>query len=59
MKRLVLAAAVIGFVACKKAETPPPPADTTMPPAAAPAPADSMNMSDSMKMMTDTTKKAM
>ena len=42
MKRLAFAFAVIGLVACKKAETPPPAADTTMPPAAAPAPADSM-----------------
>lgn len=54
MKRLVLALAVIGFVGCKKAETPPPAADTTMPPAAAPAPADSMQ-ADTAKM--DTTKK--
>jgi hypothetical protein len=56
MKRLVLAAAVIGFVACKRAETPPPPADTAMPPAAAPAPADSAKMMDTTKMMSDTAK---
>ena len=49
MKRLAFAFAVIGLVACKKAETPPPAADTTMPPAAAPAPADSMQ-ADSAKM---------
>jgi len=48
MKRLAFAFAVIGLVACKKAETPPPAADTTMPPAAAPAP-DSMK-ADTMKM---------
>ncbi len=52
MKRLVLAVAVLGLVACKKAEQANPPADTTMAPAAAPAPADtSKAMADTSKHM--------
>ena len=59
MKRLVLAVAVLSLVACKKAEQANPPADTTMAPAAAPAPADtSKAMRDTSKMMADTSKHA-
>lgn len=59
MKRLVLAVAVLGLVACKKAEQATP-ADTTTAPAAAPAPADTTKMmSDTSKMMSDTSKAGM
>lgn len=47
MKRLVFAVAVLGLMACAKKEEATPAADTTMTPAAAPAPA------------TDTTRPAM
>ncbi len=57
MKRLVLAVAVLGLVACKKGEQANPPADTTTAPAAAPAPADTTKH-DTTKMMMDTTKHA-
>ena len=56
MKRLALAMTVVALVACKKAEQTPPAADTTAAPAAAPAPADTMKMQDTTKMMTDTAK---
>lgn len=55
MKRLVLAVAVLGLVACKKGEQANPPADTTTAPAAAPAPVDTMKH-DTSKAMMDTTK---
>lgn len=59
MKRLVLAVAVLGLVACKKGEQANPPADTTTAPAAAPAPADtSKAMMDTSKAMHDTTHMA-
>lgn len=50
MKRLVLAVAVLGLIACKKGEQATPAADTTAAPAAAPAPA----AMDTSKMMGDT-----
>jgi hypothetical protein len=59
MKRLALALAVVGLMACKKSEEAAPPmADSAMAPAAAPAPMDSMAMGDTSKMMMmDETKK--
>ncbi len=51
MKRLFLAVAVLGLMACAKKEEAAPPAAQT--PAAAPAPT-----TDTMKAMTDTAKKA-
>lgn len=58
MKRLALALCIVAFsTACKKAEETPPPADTTMTPA---APVDTMKAdsmrADSAKAATDTTK---
>ena len=50
MKRLVLAVAVLGLMACKKGEEAAPAADTTAAPAAAPA-MDSTMMGDTSKMM--------
>lgn len=59
MKRLVLAVAVLGLMACKKGEEAAPAADTTAAPAAAPAMdsmmmADSAHMADTSKMMGET-----
>jgi hypothetical protein len=54
MKRLALALAVVGLVACKKAENGTPATDSTAAPAAAPAPA-----MDSSKMMMNDSASAM
>jgi len=54
MKRLALAVAVLGLMACKKGEEAAPAADSTAAPAAAPA-MDSSMMGDSA-MMGDTSK---
>jgi hypothetical protein len=51
MKRLVLAVAVLGLMACSKGEQGTPAADSTAAPAAAPAPA-----ADSMAPAADTSK---
>lgn len=49
MKRLVMAVAVLGLMACAKKEEATPPADTTQAaPAAAPAPADTGMARDTM-----------
>lgn len=59
MKRLVLAVAVLGLMACKKPQQTPA-ADTTATPVAAPAPAmgDTMHMpGDTSKMMSGDTSK--
>ena len=59
MKRLVLAAAVLGLMACSKGEQGTPAADSTAAPAAAPAPADTMApapMADTSKMQGQTKK---
>lgn len=61
MKRLVLAVAVLGLMACKKGEEAAPAADTTAAPAAAPAMdstmmGDSAHMADTSKMMGETKK---
>ncbi len=55
MKRLVLAVAVLGLMACKKGEEATPAADSTAAPAAAPAVDSSKMMGDTMHMA-DTSK---
>ncbi|MDP3774272.1 MAG: hypothetical protein Q8Q85_08400 [Gemmatimonadales bacterium] len=60
MKRLVLAVAVLGLMACKKPEAAPA-ADTTAAPAAAPAMdstmmGDTAHLADTSKMMGETKK---
>jgi hypothetical protein len=59
MKRLALAVAVVALVACKRGEEAQPAADTTSAAPAAPAPADTGMMADTMKMMGDTVPNGM
>jgi hypothetical protein len=58
MKRLVLAVAVLGLMACSKGEQGTPAADSTAAPAAAPAPADSMAPAADTSKMQGEMKKA-
>ena len=56
MKRLVLAVAVLGLMACSKGEQATPAADSTAAPAAAPAPAADTSKAMAPAPMADTSK---
>jgi hypothetical protein len=56
MKRVALAVAVLGLVACKRSEEAAPAADSAAAPAAAPAPAMDTSMTGDSMMMGDTSK---